>query len=128
VAAALGLLGPAAFVGCSSGTGSPSSSTPKRLESGSVVRIKLIAFNPAALEVPAGTTVTWRQGDPGSHTVTSGTVEPGTGGVSVTPDDTFGSGELTTDEAFDFTFAERGTYPYYCEIHPATMRGEITVR
>jgi plastocyanin len=92
------------------------------------IDIELVAYDPKQLTVDAGTTVTWHQRDPGSHTVTSGTVEQGTGSVATNPDGKFSSGELTTDESFEFAFAEPGTYPYFCEIHPATMRGEITVR
>jgi plastocyanin len=92
------------------------------------VDIELVAYEPARLTVDAGTTVTWRQLDPGSHTVTSGTVAQGTGDVTSSPDGKFASGELATDETFEFAFDEPGTYPYFCEIHPATMRGEITVR
>jgi plastocyanin len=111
----------------SSDNGGSTSSAPTG-GSGSEVQIKLIAFQPAQLEVAAGTTVTWRQRDPGSHTVTSGTVKQGAGAVTATPDGTFDSGELVTDDSFELAFADRGTYSYFCQIHPATMRGEITVR
>jgi len=129
----LALLLPGVLVACGSGDGASSegatTSTSRAAKgSGSEVRLKLIAFKPGTLEVTTGATVTWRQDDPGSHTVTSGTVEQGAGSVTVAPDGTFSSGELTTDESFEFAFADAGTYPYYCEIHPATMRGEITVR
>lgn len=134
---AIALLLPVGLVACSSGDGSssdagssPTSTTSRTStdDSSSEVQIRLIAFKPSELDVTAGTTVTWRQNDPGSHTVTSGTVDQGAGNVTVAPDGTFSSGELTTDENFEFAFAKAGTYPYYCEIHPATMRGEITVR
>jgi plastocyanin len=139
--AAIGLVLPATLVACSSGddmnrssgmngSSRPESSTssPMKRGAGSDVQLELIAFKPAKLEVAAGTTVTWNQNDPGSHTVTSGTVEQGSGSVTGAPDGTFSSGELKTDETFEFAFAEPGVYPYFCEIHPATMRGEITVR
>ena len=29
--------------------------------------------------------------------------------------------------SFQFTFNQAGTYPYYCQIHPFTMQGQITV-
>ncbi|MFZ6003414.1 MAG: plastocyanin/azurin family copper-binding protein [Actinomycetota bacterium] len=93
----------------------------------SEVLIELVAFQPEQLEVPAGATVTWRNADPGAHTVTSGSVEQGGAGVTLQPDGAFDSGELAKGETFERAFAEPGTYPYFCSIHPATMRGEIRV-
>jgi plastocyanin len=92
------------------------------------VQIKLIAFHPATLSVTAGTTVTWKQTDPGFHTITSGTVVQGSSGVTPQPDGKFASGQLATGKTFSHTFIAPGTYPYFCEIHPATMRGTVTVR
>ena len=63
-----------------------------------------------------------------THGHIAGTVEQGAGDVNESADGTFASGTLATDKTFEFEFAEPGTYPYFCEIHPATMRGEITVR
>lgn len=92
------------------------------------VDLKLIAYQPKTLKVSAGTTVTWVQMDPGVHTVTSGTVAQGAAGVTEEPEQKFASGELATGKTFAHTFSEAGTYRYFCEIHPATMQGEITVR
>ena len=89
--------------------------------------MKLVAFEPARLEVKAGTTVTWQQRDPGAHTATSGDVEQGAAGVTQRPDGLFDSGPLSTDDSFQHTFDDPGTYPYFCSLHPATMRGEIRV-
>lgn len=95
----------------------------------SEVAIELVAFRPGTVEVDAGTTVTWTQNDPGSHTVTSGTVDQdATGSTETLPDGAFDSGDLAKGETFSFTFDDPGTYPYFCELHPATMRGEIQVR
>lgn len=94
---------------------------------GSRVVMKLVALKPAELEVDAGTTVTWEQLDAGAHTVTSGTVEQAAGGVTQKPDGRFDSGEIATGDSYEFTFEEPGSYPYYCSLHPATMRGEIRV-
>jgi plastocyanin len=38
------------------------------------------------------------------------------------------SGQIATGKAYSHTFDTAGTYTYFCEIHPATMHGEITVR
>ena len=100
--------------------------TPER-PSGSGVEMRLIAFKPDKLEVRAGTTVVWKQADAGFHTVTSGTVAQGSSGVTEMPDGRFDSGQLPTDGTFTFTFDDPGSYPYFCAVHPATMRGEVTV-
>ena len=94
---------------------------------GATVTMKLIAFSPESLTVDAGTSVTWKQSDPGVHTVTSGTVDQGTGGVTEKADGTFDSGKLETGKTFSFTFDEPGTYSYFCAVHPATMRGRVQV-
>ena len=94
---------------------------------GATVTMKLIAFKPESITVDAGTSVTWKQSDPGVHTVTSGTVDQGTGGVTEKADGTFDSGNLETGKTFSFTFAEAGTYSYFCAVHPATMRGRVQV-
>lgn len=95
--------------------------------SGTAVEMRLIQFRPKQLEVKAGQEVTWTQKDAGFHTVTSGTVEQTGGGVTGKPDDEFRSERLATDETFKFTFDEAGTFTYFCEIHPATMTGEVRV-
>ena len=92
------------------------------------VTIELLAFTPAELEVDAGTTVTWTNEDPGAHTVTSGAVEQGASGVTTSPDGRFDSGNIAGDDSYEQTFDEAGTYEYFCALHPATMRGVITVR
>ena len=95
--------------------------------SGSAVEMRLIQYRPKQLEVKAGQEVTWTQKDAGFHTVTSGSVEQAGGGVTGKPDGKFRSERLATDETFKFTFDEAGTFTYFCEIHPATMTGEVRV-
>lgn len=109
---------------------SPSASSTHDVHSpgaGNTVEMRLIQFRPEQLEVEVGQEVTWSQKDAGFHTVTSGTVEQTGGGVTGKPDDKFRSERLATDETFKFTFDEAGTFAYFCEIHPATMRGEVIV-
>ena len=110
---------------CSSSrsTSTPSSSP----RAASEIEIKLIAFHPATMHIAAGVMVTWHQNDPGVHTVTSGTVETIVGGVNPKPDGGFASGSLPTGKSFSKRFTKPGRYPFFCEIHPATMRGEIIV-
>jgi plastocyanin len=78
------------------------------------VKIDNFSFGPAALAVPAGTTVTWVNHDDIPHTV-------------VSTENVFKSKVLDTDEKFSFTFAKAGTYPYFCSIHPK-MTGKIIVQ
>jgi plastocyanin len=109
--------------GCGSSSGAPKSARePNHVE------LKLVAYRPARLTVRKGATVTWTQRDPGVHTVTSGTVDDGAAAVTVHPDDRFDSGELPTGRTYTHRFAATGTYRYFCQIHPATMRGTVTVR
>ena len=78
------------------------------------VEITNYEFLPAALTVPAGTTVTWTNRDDEPHTVTSS-------------ENVFASPGLDADETFSYTFSTPGTYTYYCKLHPH-MTGTIIVK
>jgi plastocyanin len=80
------------------------------------VKIDNFTFAPAALVVPAGTTVTWVNRDDIPHTV-----------VSTDQGKTFKSKALDTDDKFSFVFAKPGRYPYFCSLHPK-MTGEVVVK
>ena len=72
------------------------------------------SFQPPALEVAVGATVTWENIDgDDDHTVTA-------------DDGAFDSGVMLVGTAFEHTFEAPGTYPYFCAIHPE-MVGTITV-
>jgi plastocyanin len=77
------------------------------------VSIVDFAFQPASLEVAAGTTVTWTNTGQEKHTATA-------------DDGTFDSKNLQPGESFSYTFDTPGTYAYHCEIHPQ-MTGTIVV-
>ena len=77
------------------------------------INIDNFSFSPAVLHVPAGTTVTWTNHDDIPHTV----VETGR---------KFKSKALDTDDTFSYTFAEPGTYEYFCGLHPK-MTGKVIV-
>jgi plastocyanin len=94
---------------------------------GRTVTIKLIAFTPTRIEVPAGGAVTWRQDDVATHTVTSGRVEQAGGTATAKPDGAFDSGNISKGQNFQFTFAQPGEFPFFCAVHPATMTGVIAV-
>jgi len=72
------------------------------------------AYLPGDLEVPVGTTVTWRNDDTVVHTVTSG---PAVDNKAV-PDGVFDSGDIPPGGSFSWTFDEPGRYPYHCAPHP----------
>jgi plastocyanin len=82
------------------------------------VTIQTFQFKPAALEVKAGTGVSWTNGDDILHTVTSGTPER--------PDGRFHSPLDGKGATYRRIFADPGTYPYFCNRH-RSMRGEIVV-
>lgn len=76
-------------------------------------------FTPANIIISAGTMVTWNNQSGAPHTVTP----KGTNGPA-----NFGSGILSpTTGTYSFTFAQKGTYEYFCSIHPA-MIGWIIVQ
>ncbi|HJU78312.1 MAG TPA: plastocyanin/azurin family copper-binding protein [Nitrososphaeraceae archaeon] len=88
-----------------------------------------IYFVPNILNISAGTTVNWTNGDLISyesfeleqiHTVTSGNVDTGNIGRE------FDSGFLHAGKSFHHTFNSTGTFDYFCFIHPF-MTGTIVV-
>jgi plastocyanin/sugar lactone lactonase YvrE len=104
--AGLGELAPTCTDGAAPTAGTPTAA-------GSTVTIVDFAFMPQELTVAAGTTVAWTNEDWAPHTVTAG-------------DGSFDSGRLDQGATFEHTFAERGTYAYFCTFHPG-MTGTITV-
>ena len=97
---------------------------------GAVISLKSLMFNPADLTIKVGTTVTWRNDEPITHTVTSGAVA----GIdktshlrsSQTPDGLFNAQLKGNGDTFSYTFAKPGTYSYYCDIHQG-MNATVTV-
>src|SRR5262245_31866415 len=72
-------------------------------------QIKLFQFKPKTIEVAAGTTVKWQNGDQIEHSVTAG--------IPGKPSGAFDSGLFTKDQSFDHTFSEPGTFTYFCKRH-----------
>jgi plastocyanin len=77
---------------------------------------KSYKFAPAAITVPAGSTVTWTNDDNFSHNVH------------------FLDGGLPSDplvmqpgQQQTYTFATPGTYHYECSFHPQNMKGTVVV-
>ena len=85
------------------------------------VNISLVTFDPAVLTVNVGDTVIWRNNSFLQHTVTRGVnCQPASGG--------FDSGIMDPDGQFSFTFANTGSFDYFCLLHCiAGMRGTVVV-
>jgi plastocyanin len=94
--------------------GMPGMPTPAPTSSAVAVKIAQLAFGPASVTVPVGGTVTWTNGDPESHTVTS----MGKGPLN--------SPTLDAGGTYSYTFTTPGTYMYYCAVHP-DMMGMVVV-
>jgi plastocyanin len=72
---------------------------------GPQVQIENFKFSPATLTVPVGTTVTWTNRDDTLHTVTEANRR-------------FASPGLDPGGVFSYTFADPGSYTYFCSLHP----------
>jgi hypothetical protein len=64
--------------------------------------------------IPAGTTVRWRNDDAAPHTATG-------------PDNLWNSGNLAQGQAYEHRFDQPGTFHYFCLLHPG-MEGVLTVQ
>ncbi len=95
------------------GGGGSTSTAPVRTDS--VELPKSYRFAPAAIEVEAGTTVTWTNNDDFPHNVHL------LDGSDVTED-------LPIGESATIAFDEPGDYYYECSIHPDQMQGKVVVR
>jgi plastocyanin len=104
----LPLLAAAVLAACSGGDGGAAAATP--VKTGEVVA-KDNRFDPAAVEVPAGTTVTWSFQD--------GSVPHNVKG------DGFESGTMSSG-SFRHRFGTPGTYAYRCTLHGG-MDGRVVV-
>ncbi|MEO5347033.1 MAG: plastocyanin/azurin family copper-binding protein [Magnetococcus sp. YQC-9] len=81
------------------------------------VSIQKMAFQPAALTIRVGTTVTWMNNEAGAtyHAVASD--EAGL----------FQSADFFPGERWSHTFTQPGTFPYHCTPHENRMKGTIVV-
>jgi len=61
-------------------------------------------FDKTEVDIPAGSTVVWNNGNVNTHTVTA-------------DDGSFDSGDVSTGQQFSMEFDAPGTYPYYCQYH-----------
>jgi plastocyanin len=95
-------------------TANPVIATPAPTGGVSTVTISGFAFSPADLTVKTGTTITWTNNDPASHTI-------------VADAGAFSSDPFAKGGTYQFTFSQPGTYAYHCSIHPS-MKGTIIVQ
>jgi plastocyanin len=78
------------------------------------VEIKGFVYNPPAIEVAVGGSVTWTNQDNAAHTATGLDREA------------LQSGPIAFGESFTQAFDTAGTYEYFCEFHP-NMKGSVVV-
>ena len=75
-------------------------------------------YIPSIIAIDFGNQVTWVNEDSAFHSVTSGFYGE--------PSELFDSGYLDPFESFTFDFDEKGTYDYFCTLHP-WMKGQVIV-
>jgi plastocyanin len=110
-----------AVASCGSSAGGPRTMAQTTAQAGpaaAAVNIQTFQFQPGDLTVRAGTRVTWTNRDQITHTVTSGTPE--------NRDQRFNAPLAGQGTTFAHTFAQAGTYPYFCDRHQS-MRGTVRV-
>jgi plastocyanin len=101
------------------GGAAPATTAPGAASAGEVT-VQGFAFKPQTIEVKVGAKVTWTNQDGAPHTTTSGT--PGA-------KDGKWEGQLGgSGGSFSFTFAQAGTFAYFCGIHGASMTGTVVVK
>ena len=77
------------------------------------VVIEGVRFEPEALTIARGDTVTWINKDPFPHNVTA--------------KGAFESHDISTGKSWKYTARKAGTYAYVCTLHP-NMQGTLTVK
>jgi plastocyanin len=96
---------------CVGGAGAAADASP--VTTTTVDLPKSYKFVPAAIVVPAGSTVTWANHDDFTHNVT---LPDGTPALTMRPGD-----------SATHTFDTAGTFDYLCSLHPKDMRGRVVV-
>jgi amicyanin len=78
------------------------------------ISIDNFSFKEQTVTVTAGTPVTWVNHDDVPHKI-------------VSTDKAFSSPVLDTDGRYSYTFSTKGTYEYFCSLHPM-MKGKVVVK
>jgi plastocyanin len=100
------------------GCGSTPSESSAPAGASAVMITRGFTFDPPQLSVDRGAAVTWTNTDMIVHTVTSGAPDSPTGRFDQ---------RIDAGGTFTFTFADAGTYEFFCNIH-RSMRGTVLVR
>lgn len=79
------------------------------------VNISNFAFTPLTMTIAMGDTVTWKNNDGVSHTVTSDA------GTEL-------NGQVGSGGTYQHIFQTAGSFSYHCTIHPTMTHGTITVQ
>ena len=77
------------------------------------VQIRSFKFEPDTVEIPVGSSVEWSNRDGAPHTATA-------------DDGSFDTGRLRRNASATVQFNQKGTFTYFCAIHPR-MKGTVTV-
>jgi plastocyanin len=117
IGALFGLLALVAILGVAPAFGQTANEIDMTKGAGAAATADCVAakncFTPNPLSVTPGTTVTWKNTDTVSHYVTSGQPSDNTTGT------VFDSGNLIKPgSTYQFTFANAGTFDYFCTVHP----------
>ena len=83
----------------------------------------ILGFTLESFTIETGTTIKWIQSSATPHTVTSGTTDD----YYSYSDGKWDSEALKNGEYFSVVFKEVGVFRYFCNIHPGSMTGVITV-
>jgi plastocyanin len=107
-AVSVGLLLAAALVGCAGGA----AATPSPVATTTVDLPKSYRFEPPAIAVDVGATVTWTNHDEFTHNVAFDGEDPLT---------------MRPGESVTRLFPTAGTFAYLCSLHPREMQGRVAV-
>ena len=75
-------------------------------------------YIPSSILIESGDEITWVNEDSAFHSVTSGFYDA--------PTNLFDSGHMDPFESYSLTFDEKGTFDYFCTLHP-WMMGQVIV-
>jgi plastocyanin len=117
VLAAIGIVLLAGTLGTPGAGASGGGGCPPPITNGTVTKslIEDWCFEPTAIHIRPGETITWVNRDPVAHTVTGANRAWGS------------YNKLKSGKAVSYRFDQRGTYPYYCVYHLG-MVGTVVVR
>jgi plastocyanin len=93
----------------------PVAAAKPRAQETKAVTIQNFAFEPLAVSINVGDSVTWTNNDTAPHTATAS-------------DKSFDSGRLDQGQSFSFTFTQAGTFQYVCTFHDRMPAGTIEVK